>query len=532
MINNLKINLSNKIHNNFNFHYEKLKNKEVLKSYNQIIKLAPNKRSYYKSLLIDGGFYNLGYLFRLQLLRAAIKSNKLNEKAFIWDCNINICKHILKSIGINDISYLIDNFKKDIFLRAELIANQIKTSADILNIKLPYDIPSYFLYDSILKSQRLSTVNINDKNFKRYIYKFLYSVQSAEEMIKSFKPDLIVMSHCINYQCSPMSWIGSKHGIQVIVLGGGFGVPRLWRISNPKDLSMGNGHPLYNYFTNLSNDKKYKLMAIGKKYISKRISGKSSDIGGRYAFQGKTKKINELEINKKNKKIIAIYASSFFDFPHTYGMNRFLDIKDWVKSTIKIAKENKKVIWLLKPHPLEEWYGGAKLTEIFPEELPENIIILPYKYSGKEIINIADALVTLHGTSAIEFAAMGKPVLVADKGWYHDFNFVTFPKSKEEYLHLLNNKWYENINIKKTKGKAELFAGMFFGIPKWQENSLLPDDSDKEKLRCKIPELINSKSKIIKKEITLINKWLNSDLKDYHSFKILNSYSYSSLINN
>ena len=53
---------------------------------------------------------------------------------------------------------------------------------------------------------------------------------------------------------------------------------------------------------------------------------------------------------------------------------------------------------------------------------------------SKSVIEKSDGLVTYHGTSAIEFAAMGKPVMVTDKGWYHDCGFVKFPKSKKEYL--------------------------------------------------------------------------------------------------
>ena len=45
------------------------------------------------------------------------------------------------------------------------------------------------------------------------------------------------------------------------------------------------------------------------------------------------------------------------------------------------------------------------MDDIFEGKLPENIILLPNSYSGKDIIKISDALVTLHGTSGIEFAA-------------------------------------------------------------------------------------------------------------------------------
>ena len=74
--------------------------KLIINSFNKILKNSKNSQRKYKNLLIDGGFYNLGYFYRLQLLRAALKGNQIKEHAFIWDCNIKLCKKLLKSIGI------------------------------------------------------------------------------------------------------------------------------------------------------------------------------------------------------------------------------------------------------------------------------------------------------------------------------------------------------------------------------------------------------------------------------------------------
>ena len=89
-----------------------------------------------------------------------------------------------------------------------------------------------------------------------------------------------------------------------------------------------------------------------------------------------------------------------------------------------LKTKNKDVIWLLKSHPAEKWYGGLTLEQTIKGKLPSNIILLPDDYSGKAVMDVSDALVTIHGTSAIEYAAHGKPVLVADKGWFQDCNFV------------------------------------------------------------------------------------------------------------
>tara|TARA_Y100001978_G_C23697425_1_gene438434 strand:+ start:260 stop:1858 length:1599 start_codon:yes stop_codon:yes gene_type:complete len=530
MLRKIKLKISEKLNPKSNVLFEKLKNKEVIDSLNEIYKNSNNEQKKYKSLLIDGGYYNLNYYYRLQLLRTALKSKTIKEYAFVWDCNLNTCKNLLKAIGIKNISSLSGSFDKEISLKAENLLKNINSKKDIININLPYNIPGTLLYDTILKRQRCATVNIKDKNLKEYIYKFLYSIKFAEKLINYSKPDLLALSHCKSYQCSPLAWLASKKGISTIVLGNEFNILRLWKISKPNDIYSGIGHPVGKDFKRFSEVNKSKLRSVGKKYIFDRISGNTSDLSGRYAFQGKRKKLSELDLYPKGKKIVAIYSACFFDFPHTYGMKRFIDMLDWLKLTIEKASENRDVLWLLKPHPMEKWYGGVKLTDLIDRKLPENIILIPYDYSGQDIINLADALVTFHGTSAIEYSVMGKPVLVPDRGWYHDCGFVLYPKSREDYENLLTSRWYELVNVEKAKLNAELFSGIFFGIPKWQEGAFFPDESNEDYLRKKLPNFVKFKKDLINKEIKLIKKWVISDSIDYHIFKIENNNKFTTVI--
>ena len=521
-----------KLTNKKNSFIENFKNKKIIYSFNQIYKLSNTNQRKYKRILLDGGYYNLNYFYRLQLFRTAIKSNIIREYAYIWESNVNLCKTLLNGIGIKNIFFFqVNNIDKEIFLESENITKKIKQNKDIINLKLPYGIPGGFLYDSILKRQKCASINVNDKKLKEYIYKFLYAIKFAKNLINDCKPDIVVLSHCISFQCTPLAWIASKKNIPVIILGNDFDILRLWKILKPKDIYSGIGHPVKKDLKKFSQIKNEKLRSIGEKYILKRIAGHTTDISGRYAFHGKSKKLSKLGINQKNKKIIAIYSACFFDFPHSYGMNRFIDMFDWLKLTIKKASENKKVIWLLKPHPMEKWYGGIKLADILEGELPENIILLPHDYSSKDIINISDGLVTFHGTSAIEYAVIGKPVLVADQGWYHDCGFVLFPKTREDYASLLTESWYEYIDVEKAKYNAELFAGIFFGIPEAQKELIFPDDSNVEFLRKRLPDFVENRKNLISKEINLIKKWINSDSKDYHVFTIENFEKFTMVIN-
>ncbi len=527
----IKIKIINILNIKENIIFEKAKNKNTINALNKIYKETKNCRSKYKNLLLDGGFYNLGYFYRLQLIRSALKSTQTKENAFIWDCNIKVCRHLLKSIGIQNISFLKKKYDPNLLAKADYLTQKITSKKDLLRIKLPHLIPGLYLYDMILKIQRKAAVDISDKNLKDYIYKFLYWIKFSEDLLNKCKPDIVILSHSISYQCTPLAWIAAKRKIPTIILGGDFGIPRLWKIIKPNDIFLGTGRPTKKDFKNIPLKKKSSLIFTGKKYIINRISGNSSDISAKYAYQGKQDKISKLGIDpKKYKKVISIYVACFFDFPHGYGMKRFTDMLDWLQLTIEKASLKKDILWLLKPHPMEKWYGGDKLSDFVKKQLPENLILLNDNYSGKDILEISDGLVTFHGTSAIEYAAMGKAVLVADRGWYHDCDFVLLPKSRADYSSLLTKNWFELINFEKAKKNANLFAGIFFGIPSWQKNCILPDDSNKKLLREKLPYLIKNKSKIIKKEIQLMKKWINSDSKVYHNFKIEQNKIFTNLI--
>jgi len=530
IINRLNKNIKNII-NTLQSYSENLDNFKVLNAYNKIVnQQIKDKFQGFNNILIDGGFYNLGYYYRLQLVRAALNCKDKNEHAFIWDCNQFTCQNILNALKIDNVSYLKKSFRKDLKSEAEKIYKEIKTKHNLINYSFPKGVPGIFLYDAILKGQKAPTVNFNDHLVKDFILKYISSIEFSENLINNFKPDIILLSHAVSYQCAPLAWIASKKKIPVLILYGQYGIPRLWRLKKPEEIFFGIGHPSKKDLKDISSEKIEKLKIIGNKYIKKRISGLfiSNDIGSKYAFLNKKNKQIDIIKNKHEKRqIVAIYLGNWFDFPHIYGMSRFLDILDWITSTIKSASKNKNVLWLIKPHPMDEWYGGLTLKDILKEKLPSNIILLPNEYPGKEMIENADALVTYHGTSALEYASLGKPVMVADRGWYHDFGFTKFPKSKEDYLISLTQDWYKSVDKKKIESNAKLFTGLYFGIPNWQKDAVLPDDAYRKTLRKDLPKFINSKNKVIKKEINLIQEWIESGERDYHTFKIKNSNEFA-----
>lgn len=514
------------IKENITYLFSIVRNRDIYKNLSTLTDKNFYKKSN-ESYIIDGHFFNFGYFFRLQLIRSATNSFTKKEIGFIWKYNLKECRYFLKSTGIKLVKKMNCHIDNNDLFEARKIYDGLQNAEDIFNIEFPNQTPSQYLYDYILKKQMSASVNIKDKNIIYYIAEYLKSIRSSQSLINNTKPAHIFMSHPISVQCTPLCWIGSKQGIPVTTLFGNYGLPRFLKMKEPKDIFIGIDRPTPEDLLSLSDNQKSKLLNIGELYLKLRLKGKSNDLGGKLAYGNDKKNLSQFIQNSKNKPVISVYSSCWFDCPHLFGMNRFRDFYDWIKITYECASNNTDFIWIFRAHPGDDWYGGVTLKDLLPKKLPSHIFLLPKEFSGKSVMDLSDGLVTYHSTAAIEYASQGKPVLVADKGWYHDLDFVLYPKSRREYIELLSQNWLSKVNIKKAKLISKIFAGIYFCSPSWQSSLAIPDDSNFIKMRKVMPKIIIDKRDLIEREIHTIKDWLNSEHKCYHTYKMIKSEEYS-----
>ena len=89
-------------------------------------------------------------------------------------------------------------------------------------------------------------------------------------------------------------------------------------------------------------------------------------------------------------------------------------------------------------------------------------------------------------------------------------------------MRLLSEDWFSEIDPEEIQIKSKLYAGLHFGLPNWQKDAILPDDSDRKLLRSFLPLFVEDKKLQIKNEINFLMKWIRSETNDYHSFKMKN----------
>ena len=170
-------------------------------------------------------------------------------------------------------------------------------------------------------------------------------------------------------------------------------------------------------------------------------------------------------------------------------------------------------------HPLIHIYntnGENRVKSIVNNVNIPHIKVAPNHWNGLSVINITDYAITCNGSIGFEFAAQGKPVLIADNGLYDNFNFGAIAKSQVDYKNKLNSSWWKEINTRDSKLNALKFIGYNFCLPYWQGNLIYEDDSKGDLIYYNIDKFLDKNEKSLKDEIYCIRDWYESESDLYN----------------
>ncbi|HEY9080149.1 hypothetical protein [Magnetovibrio sp.] len=490
-----------------------------------------------KCVLIDGMFDNPNLWLRFSLIRAALGLKHAREIGLVGPHNTKNAILTFKKFGIPDSDIVrVDAVNQDHaaarHIVHELLA-QTRTAADILNWQMPHGYPTTTTYDILLKRQRKAQVDLTDPLLEDHLLEIVEALQSAQTILDTYQPDLLLLSHAITPRDSALAWLGQLRGIDSIIMYGNYGTPRYWRVHNATDFTHSALYPTLSELDALPSEMIERLRRCGAEHLERRFQGQTNDIGATYAFQKNIAKVSRQELANvygwtTDRPVVTVYASNWFDYPHGCGMSLFLDFLDWIQTTLDCAKANDDVYWIFKPHPCDKWYGGVTLKDLMPESIPPHMILAHEDWNALDVMNMTDAIVTYHGTAGIEYATIEKPVLVADRGWYDQAGFVLRPDSRTQYQEFLSQPWWNEIDVKTAKARADVFAGLYFGVPEWQDDFMMKDDSQSQNLMKHIPDLLGNNTAALATELGTIQRWYFTSHGQYHTYKMFSASSFKS----
>ncbi len=482
-------------------------------------------------VLIDGIYDNANYWLRLSLLRAALGSSRTREVGLIGAYDQDAVRGTFANLGVPE---TIDHWEyapseAEVSDAAAALVSGTRQPRDILDWRLPYDVPPGILYDGILKRQRRATVDVSAPNFEAYVRDALRAFHAGRAILDAVRPQLLVTSHTFDFSFGALTWQALRRGIKVIRPYGAFGGSRFTYMREPADLYQMFDQPEPEVFERLPAELRQKLRDMGRRYIDLRVHGRTYDIQARFAYGKGRETFSRADVAARfgwNPKtpIVGVYPSNWFDWPHKFGMSNFVDLAEWTQATLRVAKQVPDVNWLLKPHPLDEKYGGVSLRDVVqPIGLAANTGLADTDWNNGSTMAAIDAMITYHATAGVEFAAMGKPVLLPDRGKYDRCGFVRVAESRDQYLDLLRGRWWEDHDGEEVRACAEMYAGLYFCLPTWLDGFVQGDDADQGRLYPGIAAMLAEETPAVDREIETIARWFASGENHYHTYRMARS---------
>lgn len=209
-----------------------------------------------------------------------------------------------------------------------------------------------------------------------------------------------------------------------------------------------------------------------------------------------------LDIKKKN---IFIMAHALNDTPRCACIQTIYDnYNEWFLDTLQTIKNIDTVNWIIKDHPLSDFYvQGKYIRKVFEKNKTDNMYWCDKKVSGLEIKRYADCIITCVGDVGIEYWSYGIPTITTAKAYYCDWGISYNMKSREEYHDMLkhvieiNKPGIDSIEraeklltvYKNLTNNLDEFADLFVKTRKKEIKVFRKGDKESRRLHSRFSEL-------------------------------------------
>lgn len=144
-----------------------------------------------------------------------------------------------------------------------------------------------------------------------------------------------------------------------------------------------------------------------------------------------------------DKPIWGIMLHVNWDCVSDYSPMAHASFDDWLLDTMREILNIPDVHWLVKVHPAEAWdnpaSGALRLIERYFPLLPSHVRVISAEeeISPLNFFELIDGGVAVYGTSGLELAVLGKPVILAGEAHYGGKGFTYDGLTPDAYKQLL-----------------------------------------------------------------------------------------------
>jgi hypothetical protein len=297
------------------------------------------------------------------------------------------------------------------------------------------------IYDTYLARFNKPSIEKANPEFENFLLESIELFVFWEDYLDSHDVRAINVSHCVYNVAMPLR-LGVERNIPVFQAN----VTHVYRMSKNNYFAYNDFFYFRERFAALPEEVKTAGIEESKRRIERRFAG---EVGVDMAYStqsayGASHHFSLLRQSPRKKILIATHC--FFDSPHSYGNNIFPDFYEWLDFLGKMSVDT-DYDWYIKTHP--DYLPGTKeIIDNFITKYPK-FTLLPADASHHQIIAEGiDVALTVYGTIAFEYAALGIPVINNSLNNPHiAYNFNLHPRDVEDYRHLLLNLDTLDFNI-------------------------------------------------------------------------------------
>ena len=287
-------------------------------------------------------------------------------------------------------------------------------------------------YDSYLMDYKRPTIEKDSPEFQAALLDSIGLFVFWQEYFDSHDVQAVNASHCVYNLAIPLR-IAVWRGIPAYQAN----IHHIYRLDS-KNLFAYND--FFNYrkiFSRLPRELQAAGIETARERIRRRFTG---EVGVDMIYSTKSAYGAAREhrlLRESPRKKILIATHCFFDSPHSYGNNIFPDFYEWLDFLGKTSEET-DYDWYIKTHP-DYLPGTMEIIKTFVARYPK-LTLLPSDASHHQIIAEGiDVALTVYGTIAFEYAALGVPVINASQNNPHiAYDFNLHAKDAEDYRRLIH----------------------------------------------------------------------------------------------
>lgn len=374
------------------------------------------------------------------------KTLKSFIERLLFSSNKIICQNnfkIYQSFGTDDvIAISLSRVQKEKAIKIhKAILPAIVTKRDLEELKIDGVWVGDLFYDSYLMDYKRPTFTKDSPEFHAALLDSIGLFVFWQEFFTSNNVCAVIVSHCVYNLAIPLR-IAVWQGVAAYQAN----IHHIYRLDAKNLFAYNDFFSFRKIFARLPGKMQVKGIETARERIRRRFSG---EVGIDMIYSSKSafgSPCRKRLLKKSSRKKILIATHCFFDSPHSYGNNIFPDFYEWLDFLGKMSEET-DYDWYIKTHP-DYLPGTMEIIKSFVARYPK-LTLLPSDSSHHQLIAEGiDVALTVYGTIAFEYAALGIPVINASQNNPHvAYDFNLHAKDVEDYRRLIHGVQEMNFSI-------------------------------------------------------------------------------------